>query len=189
MAKAFSWTIFLKKNPPWLKHYLGLFFWKKSTMVKALSWTIFWKNPPWIFNKILIQTIRWPWNWFYILFPKQDFNPLCSMTRFIIVLKNGFVITKPIFYQWNEKIIQDFNVPTSIDCWCNDNHISWIFKRHANPYYEWLGKFPYFLLAIIFICFLWMAPDKSLNIITRANVDSWFIILFNLLYLRNILWS
>ena len=35
---------------------------------------------------------------------KKSFNPICSITRYIIILKNDFIITKLIFYRW------DFNV-------------------------------------------------------------------------------
>ena len=51
---------------------------------------------------------------------KKSFNSFCSMTRCIIILKNNFNITKPIFYLCNEKIIQVLHVNNCIDCW--DNH-------------------------------------------------------------------
>ena len=40
---------------------------------------------------------------------KKNFNYLCSGRRCIIVQKN-YLIIKPIFYWWDEKIIKNFNV-------------------------------------------------------------------------------
>ena len=82
--------------------------------------------------------------------------------------KNDFIITKPIFDQWNEKIIQNFNVHMCIDCY----HIPMSFRWYATLSQEWLGKFICFLQAVMFICFIWIAPEKrSSNII----VECWFI--------------
>ena len=84
------------------------------------------------------------------------------MTRCIIALKNNFIVTKPIFYQWNEKIIQDFNIHMYMDC-C---HLSWSFKWHATSYNEQLWKLTCFLQAVIFICFIWTAIFFKFSIYT-----------------------
>ena len=50
-------------------------------------------------------------------FLKESFNAPLPMTRcIIIILKNDFIITEPIFYGWNVKIIQNINVYGRIDC-------------------------------------------------------------------------
>ena len=67
------------------------------------------------------------------------------MARCIIVLKNGSLITKPIFYWLNEKIIQDFNMDMWIDglslstiIFSRFNYpISFIFEQNFRR--SWLG--------------------------------------------------
>ena len=52
---------------------------------------------------------------FCIPFLNKSFNNLCSVTRCIIILKNDFIIDKPIFYQWNKKIIQYFTWALTVE--------------------------------------------------------------------------
>ena len=84
-------------------------------------------------------------------FPDKIFNPFSFVTKCTIILKNDFIVSKSIFYKWNAKIIQDFNVHRCIDCWGNDCHLPESFKWHATPYHEWLGKFTCFLHVSCFL--------------------------------------
>ena len=47
-----------------------------------------------------------------------------SVKKYIMVLKNSFNITKPVFDQWNKKLIQDFNEHTQIAVIDNDSHLT-----------------------------------------------------------------
>ena len=121
------------------------------------------------------------------------------MIRCIIVQKNYFILNKPIFYRWNEKIIQDFNLHMSIDYWRNDCHLPWSFKWHATPYYEWLGKYTCFLQASLYISFephqikvsLSPWPVADLGFITEYHfhpiVHTPWLFLFSLLFFRVLL--
>ena len=53
----------------------------------------------------------------------NNFNPFFSMTKSIIALKNVFIITQPIFYRQNEKIMQYLNALRCIDYHDNDSQI------------------------------------------------------------------
>ena len=115
-----------------------------------------------------------------ILFSWRNALTLCSVARCIIILKNDVIITKSIFYWWNETSAQNFNLHLCIDCWGNDCHLPWSLTWHATPYHKWVGKFDCFLQAVIFIGFIRTAPDKCPSIISKANADSWFITEYNI---------
>ena len=104
----------------------------------------------------------------------KSFNSLCSVKRCFIVLKTLLVITNPIFYQWNEKIMLDFNGQMSLDCLGNDYNLTRSFNWHASLYRKWLDKLSCFTQAYIFICFVWSKPYKMYILITLANEDFWF---------------
>ena len=66
-----------------------------------------------------------------------------------------------------------------IDCW---GHLHSSIEWHATiPYQEWLGKFAYFLRAVIFICFIWTVPVNSSTTIDLARllVHHWISLSFN----------
>ena len=86
--------------------------------------------PNYKYIAIWIRNIHWPCHWFYMRFLKKTFDALCCKIRCIIALKNDFVITTSIFYLWNEKIIQNFNVYLCIGRWDNNWCILWLFKGH-----------------------------------------------------------
>ena len=91
---------------------------------------------------------------------KKNLNYFYSLTRCIIVLKNGFIITKPIFHRLIKKSIRSFYVHISIDCWSNGYHFSWSFKWHTKSLFEWLVKFTCFLQAVMLLCLIWTVQDK-----------------------------
>ena len=98
----------------------------------ALSWTIFFNFHHKfsiglrfeLFSGHIIELICFSW---------RNALTLCSVARCIILLKNDVVITKPIFYWWNETSVQNFNVHLCIDCWIDDCHLPLVLYLTCNP--------------------------------------------------------
>ena len=91
------------------------------------------------------------------------------MTRCIINPKKDF-ISKTIFYRWNEKIIQYYNVRIDFEviitispCPLND------MRLHIMN--GW-GELTCFLQPVICTCFIWTTPDKSFCRIILPNKDT-----------------
>ena len=80
----------------------------------SFSWTIIFKFKPKF-------SVRFRSKLFVCLFLKS-FNLLCFATIRIIV-PGIHLITKVIFFQWNEKIILDFNVSICFGYWGNNSHL------------------------------------------------------------------
>ena len=80
-----------------------------------------------LFTGYVIDLIYFSW--------RKTLISFYSMTRYIIILENDFIITKPIFYWQNEKMCTD--------CWGNDFYLLWSFKWHATPYHN-LGNLLFF---------------------------------------------
>ena len=100
--------------------------------------------------------------YFYVLFLKKSFNPFCSVTKCIIILKNDF--TNFLSMEWENHPEFQCGLDMCVHCWDNDCHLLWSFKWHATPDHEWLGKFTCFLLVIIFICFIWHLTKKNFDL-------------------------
>ena len=104
---------------------------RSSLQDGAFLWTII-KTFTINFQSDFKRNIRWPCHWFYTFFWKKSFNPLGSLTRYIIILINYFIITKLIFNWWNEKVIQDIDEHRCIDCWGKECHLPWSCKYLKN---------------------------------------------------------
>ena len=91
-----------------------------------------------------------------------------------MIPKKNFIITNPIFYRWNEIIIQDFPVHMRIDYWCNDCHLSWSLNDMQHHIMNDLSNILVYFQAVIFITFIWIASDKISSIIALTNRDSSF---------------
>ena len=113
------------------------------------------------------------WNCWLAMALKKSFHPLSSVTRCIIVLKNDFIITKPIFYQLNRKIIQNFYICKCIDCWGNDcHHPGSINDMQYNIMNDSGNLFDFFSQSSFHV----NGSRHKFSIITVVNAESGFII-------------
>lgn len=126
-----------------------------SLLDRTFSRTIFNRFPPYVdlypdyslTMSLILLCISWR-------------KALFSVTRCIIDLK--------IFYQWNEKIIQDFNVNIYIDCYGNDFLLLCSFKWHDPHIMNNLVN----LVVFFRQSSLYVAPNKNSSIIILSNADS-----------------
>ena len=95
---------------PYLGHSL------RKSYPSAEMQSVYSANPAdWAIDWIYIRTVCLLSHWFYMPFLRKNFIPFALWKEALPFLTNYFITTKPIFYQWNENIIQDFNTLICID--------------------------------------------------------------------------
>ena len=150
----------------------------------AFSWTKFLD-----FLSIFSIGFRpWPYNWFYMPFlKKKNLNSFCSVTRSLIVLKNDFIINKPIFDRLTVENFPDFKC---VYCLSSNCHFHWFFKWQPHIMISF-GDSLVFFKQTLYILFeqhqiklqalsLWLIQilDLSLNItFFQLFTTSWLFLL------------